>query len=101
MNNWKTPKLKKLVQAFLSLRSQPEMMSFLRDLCTAEELEELSTRWEVAKMLEKGMPYRQIAMSTKTSTTTVARIAFWLEHGEGGYRVALKKEKKQLSTGGI
>jgi uncharacterized protein YerC len=25
------------------------------------------------------------------STTTVARVAYWLKHGEGGYRLVLKR----------
>ena len=91
---WKTPQLKKLTEALLTLKDEKEMMDFLRDLCTLEELNELSKRWEAVKMIEAGKSYREIAQKTKMSTTTVTRIAHWLEHGEDGYKVALKKLAK-------
>ena len=81
------------------------MLNFLRDLCTLEELEELSARWEAAQLIAKKMPYREVAEKTGLSTTTVTRIAHWLHHGEGGYATALiethcnaslsRKNKKQ------
>ena len=79
----------------MRLKTEPEAQNFLRDLCTLDELEELSTRWEIAQMLDGGLSYREIAKKTKVSTTTVTRIAYWLEHGEGGYRVALKNIKSK------
>jgi TrpR-related protein YerC/YecD len=57
-----------------------------------EELEEFSRRWEVAGLLNKGESYREIAKQTGVSTATVTRIAYWLEHGEGGYAKALRKK---------
>ena len=94
MTSWKTARLKKLTHALLSLKNETELLAFLRDLCTLEELEELSIRWEIAQMLAKGESYRAIAKKTGVSTTTITRIAWWLEHGEGGYRTALKKISK-------
>ena len=94
MKNWKNLKLKHLAHAFLSLKHAADLLNFLRDLCTLDELEELSTRWEIAQMLAKGESYRSIAQKTKVSTTTVTRIAWWLGRGEGGYRTALKKMSK-------
>jgi len=88
---WKTPQLKKLSEALLTLDNEKEMISFLRDLCTLEELNEMSKRWEAVKMINAGKPYREIAQKTKMSTTTITRIAHWLEHGEDGYKIALKK----------
>lgn len=92
MANWKTKQLKQLAHAFLSLKDEKNMMHFLRDLCTIEELEELSGRWEVVVLLSKGKSYRDIAEKTGVSTTTVTRIAHWLNNGEGGYQEALKKQ---------
>lgn len=91
---WKTPKLKKLSQAFLSLKEEKDITNFLRDLCTLEELAELSNRLEAVKMIETGKPYREVAKKTGMSTTTVTRIAHWLKHGEGGYKKALEKLAK-------
>lgn len=92
--NWKNHKLKRLSQAFASLKNPHDISDFLRDLCTLEELEELSNRWEVVELLDKNMSYREIAEKTGMSTTTVTRIAFWLNHGEAGYKKALENLKK-------
>ena len=92
--NWKNQKLKKLATAFASLKDPHDIANFLRDLCTIEELEELSNRWEVVEMLIQNMSYREISEKTGMSTTTVTRIAFWLKHGEGGYQKVLKNLKK-------
>ncbi len=92
---WKTKKLKKLARILLNRKTEAEMLSFLRDLCTVEELAELSNRWEAAKMIGDGIPYRKIAKETGMSTTTVSRIAHWLNHGEGGYRSALERMRRR------
>jgi TrpR-related protein YerC/YecD len=91
MNNWKNSKLKKLATALMSIDRESDMLNFLRDLCTLEELEELSTRWEAVQLINKGISYRKISDKTGLSTTTVTRIAHWLNHGEGGYQAVLKK----------
>ncbi len=70
------------------------MLAFLRDVATLEELGELSNRWDIVLQLKNGKNYRDIAVNTGMSTTTITRIAHWLNHGEGGYRTALKRVKK-------
>lgn len=72
------------------------MLAFLRDVATLEELESLSSRWDVVLELHKGTSYRNIAQKTGVSTATITRIAHWLRHGEGGYQGALEKIKKSL-----
>ena len=67
------------------------MLNFLRDLCTLEELEELSSRWEVVLLLQQKKSYREIAKKTGVSTTTITRIAHWLKYGEGGYRAVISR----------
>ncbi len=93
MEKWKTTKLKRLAGVLSSLKDEKEMLAFLRDLLTLDELEEVSRRWQAVELLDKGKTYRDIAESTGLSTTTVTRIAHWLEHGEGGYKAALEKRK--------
>lgn len=94
MIQWRTPKLKRLAKALLSMRTEEEVLSFLRDVATLEELDELANRWDVVLRLNKAENYRDIATNTGVSTTTITRIAHWLLHGEGGYRTALKRVKK-------
>jgi len=85
--------LKRLAKALLSFKTEAEMLAFLRDVATLEELESLSSRWDVVLELNKGTSYRDIAKKTGVSTATITRISHWLKHGEGGYRSALKQLK--------
>jgi len=87
-----------LFETIARLESPEEAERFLRDLCTIAELEAMGHRWEVVRLLEQGLPYVEIAQRTGASTTTVTRVAHWLRHGEGGYRLALDRLKEQTST---
>ena len=97
-HQWRTRELKELSAAILALKSRDEVERFLRDLCTVAELEALGHRWAVAKLVDRGLPYLEVAQRTHASTTTVTRVAHWLRHGEGGYRLALDRLKAAAST---
>ncbi|MEO5575752.1 MAG: YerC/YecD family TrpR-related protein [Gaiellaceae bacterium] len=85
------PGLGELADAVLALRSRDEVQRFLRDLCTLPELEALAHRWRTVELLEQGVSYLEIAERVPTSTATVTRVAQWLRHGTGGYRIALDR----------
>ena len=89
------PGLDSLADAFVSLRSRDEARRFLRDLCTLPELEALVHRWQTVQLLEESVPYVEIAERVPTSTATVTRVAQWLRHGTGGYRIALERAKRR------
>ena len=80
-----------LFATIAGLRTPQEVQAFLRDLCTRAELDAMAHRWQVAQLLEEGLPYLEVAQKTHTSTTTVTRVAQWLRNGEGGYRLALSR----------
>jgi TrpR-related protein YerC/YecD len=88
---WRTQEMQQLFAAIESLRGAEETERFFRDLCTLSELEAMAHRWQVAQLLDEGLPYLEIAERTHASTTTVTRVAHWLRHGEGGYRLALDR----------
>jgi TrpR-related protein YerC/YecD len=88
---WRTQEMQKLFAAIGSLETKQEVERFFRDLCTLSELEAMAHRWQVVQLLEEGLPYLEIAEQTGASTTTVTRVAHWLRHGEGGYRLALDR----------
>ena len=92
---WADKKTDELFRAILSLKTISECERFFRDLLTLNEIKEFSIRWQIACLLDKNMSFRKIAEKTKTSTTTVGRVAYWLYHGQGGYRLVLDKLKKK------
>jgi TrpR-related protein YerC/YecD len=90
-HEWQTDEIKDLLRAVLSLQGLDEAERFFRDLCTLSELEAMGHRWQVAKLLDRGLPYQEVAKEAHASTTTVTRVAHWLRHGEGGYRLAIDR----------
>jgi TrpR-related protein YerC/YecD len=90
-DTWRTPAIDDLCDALLALRTRDETAAFLRDICSLHELESLSHRWQAARMLDQGTPYARVASELHASTATVTRVAHWLRHGEGGYRLVLDR----------
>ena len=89
--HWENRETKELFEAIMRLKTLDEAHRFFRDLCTPEEIDEMARRWQVAKMLAKEKSYREIADKTEVSTTTVSRVAHWLNSGMGGYRTILNR----------
>ena len=92
-HSWQTSETDELFVAIRSLKTQDEAAQFFRDLCTLSELEAMAHRWQVAKLVDQGLPYQEVARRTGASTATVTRVAHWLRHGEGGYRLALDRRQ--------
>lgn len=89
--DWRNHETASLFNAVLSLETIEEAAAFFRDLCTRRELSDMSHRWQVAQLLDEGLPYREISERTGASTATITRINQWLRHGSGGYRLALDR----------
>ncbi len=89
--DWRSDDTAALFDAVLQLQTRDEAAAFFRDLCTYHELEELSQRWAVARLLASGLSYRKISEVVGASTTTITRISQWLQHGTGGYRLMLDR----------
>ncbi len=87
---------RELAQALCAASSVSEMENFLTDLCTPAELRALSERWHVAQILDAGqLSYRDINAQTGVSTTTIGRVARFLnEEPHQGYRAVLNRQKK-------
>jgi len=83
--------LRALSRALAALERPQDVQAFLRDLCTPAELEAMADRWRVVPLLRKGVPYREIHDLTGVSVTTIGRVARSLEHGAGGYAVAIER----------
>jgi TrpR-related protein YerC/YecD len=85
------PKIQDLMNAILTLKDSDEAKRFFRDLLTEQELLEFSKRWQTAQLLKNKTPYTTIEKKTGLSSTTIARVARWLNKGMGGYQLALNR----------
>ena len=80
----------KLYDAVLALKTLDDCKIFFEDICTIKELETISQRLEVAKMLLNGSTFNEIVSATGASTTTISRVNRCLNYGDGGYRLVLE-----------
>src|SRR5688500_6650928 len=90
--------LRELYRVLSQVGEEEEMERFLSDLCTPQELEAMAERWQVVKLLEEEIPYRQIYEMTGVSTATVTRVAKSLKLGTG-YRRALDRSGRRKNVG--
>ena len=86
-----------LFDAILELRSKEECYNFFEDLCTVPELQAISQRIVVAKMLSDNAVYSEIVKATGASTATISRVNRSLKYGCDGYDLLFKRieEKKK------
>jgi len=96
-DDWRSADVEALFDALLDLESRDEASAFLRDLCTLGEIRDLAQRWTVVRLLDAGLHYSEISRRTGASTATITRIASWLNHGEGGYRLLLDRARRDGS----
>ena len=89
--SWRTDEAEALLEAIVRLETREDAALFLRDLCTLGELRNMAQRWAVVRLLEAGKHYGEISAETGASTATITRIASWLHHGDGGYRLLLDR----------
>lgn len=97
MNIKKNDRLEKLCEAFLTLKSEKEVLRFLKDLCTPNEIDALAERWQVCRLLEEdSLSYRDIHKICGVSLTTIGRVARFLkQEPHKGYLTVLNRLKKE------
>ncbi len=93
MNGFSIESFDSLFSAVLKLETVEECRRFFEDICTIGELNSISQRLEVARMLKAGESYREISDKTGASTTTISRVNKCLLYGGGGYATVLSREE--------
>ena len=84
-----------LFQAILCLQSVEECYRFFDDLCTFGEIQAMSQRLEVAKMLREGKTFSQISAETGVSSATITRVNKCLSYASNGYQTVLDRCEKE------
>ncbi len=69
----KAPSIGELVSTLKSLKSETELEKFLRELLTERELTEFANRLQIIRMIEHGIPPREIAKKLNVGIATVSR----------------------------
>ena len=59
------------------------MILSFADLCTKNEIEQMTQRLIAAKLLLQGKTYNQVIEATDISSATLARVSKCYKHGKG------------------
>lgn len=95
-SRFSTKETDELFEAILTLKTVGDCYRFFEDLCTIKEIQEMSMRLIVAKMLDKKISYQKIIEETTASSATISRVAKSLTYGASGYKIVLDElEKKE------
>lgn len=81
----------KLMDTILNLKSKRDCYDFFEDVCTIKEILDMSKRLEAAKLLDKGLSYKEVIAEIGLSTATLSRVSKALNYGTGGYKKAIAK----------
>ena len=90
-----TEQEKAFAKALLTLKTEEECIAFLEDVCTIKEIQDISQRLVVAKMLNEGEKYQNIEKETGASTATISRVNKCLVYGSSGYKTVLERMNKE------
>lgn len=91
-NKLNTEHMDDLFEAILCLKDKEECSKFFDDLCTVIELQSMSQRMQVAKMLIAKKVYKDIVAETGASTATISRVNRTLNYqGKGGYSLVFDR----------
>lgn len=96
MSPLKSKQANELFRAILALETVQDCQSFFEDVCTVNEILDMSQRLDVAKNLIKGKTFNQIGKETGASSATISRVNKCVLYGGGGYRKILSRlEEKE------
>lgn len=77
--------------AVLLLENREECYRFFEDICTIKELQSISQRLQVAKLLKDSNTYHEIEAITGASTATISRVNRCIQYGADGYNIILDR----------
>ncbi len=89
MDKFRIESFDSLFEAILKLDNIEDCRRFFEDVCTIKELQDISQRLEVAKLLSEGKNYQEVCKATGASTATISRVNKCLLYGNGGYKTVL------------
>ncbi len=87
--------LEEFCEALSVLKNPQEIMNFITDLLTKQEIIMLAKRIKIAKLLIEGKDYRDIEGSLRVSHGTIAKVNYWLLESGEGFRAVAERTKKE------
>lgn len=81
--------VKELSRVLVKIKDDATAEAFLHNILTPGELDEISKRLQIVKLLLKNVPQREVAKTLGVSIGTVSRGSREIKYGENGFRKLL------------
>lgn len=81
--------IRELSHVLVQIKDAVTAEAFLRNILTPGELDEISKRLQIVKLLLKNVPQREVAKKLGVSMGTVSRGSREIKYGENGFRKLL------------
>lgn len=88
-----------LFTGILTLKNIDECYAFFCDLCTPNELNNLSQRLQIAKEFRNGENFTNLSKKVNASSATIAKVKKDLIYGNNGLAVVLDRLKEVDKNG--
>ncbi len=87
-------KLKEIASVLATTDDHDQIEAFLKSILTRNEVEEISARWELVKLLDEGMSQRKIADRLGVSLCKITRGSRELKKTHSPFRSMIEKYKE-------
>jgi TrpR family trp operon transcriptional repressor len=89
-----TNRLKEIASVLAGTDDLEQIEAFLKSILTKNEVDEISTRWELVKLLDGGMSQRKIADRLGVSLCKITRGSRELKKTHSPFRTMIEKHKE-------
>lgn len=86
--------LKEIASVLAATDDREQIEAFLKSILTKNEIDEISTRWELVKLLDNGMSQRKIADRLSISLCKITRGSRELKKTHSPFRAMIDKHKE-------
>ncbi len=87
-------KLREIASALAASEDREQIESFLKSILTRNEIDEISARWELVKLLDEGMSQRKIADRLGISLCKITRGSRELKKAHSPFRAMIERYKE-------
>jgi TrpR family trp operon transcriptional repressor len=94
----KTKSMRELSAALAKTNDPQTILRFLNSLLTPNEIREISSRWELVKLLDQGYSQRQIAQRLGLSLCKITRGSRELKKKDSPFKCMFEKLEKKGSS---
>ncbi len=94
-------KLDEISEVLAKIKDKNHIEEFFQSILTESEIDEISSRWELVKLLDDGLSQRKISEELGVSLCKITRGSKELKQIDSAFKRMVHKYKKQKKKGDL